>query len=154
MPDMNHVELATEVMQMIMAGKSKETIRAKALEAKKAMTESYLEMFRSLNLVDQLVSVYAIDPLWTWGWLFPQAAPSPNIGKSTRPERVVAIAKALLSQGAKTVTAKDIAEQLQREGESATIQNLTISAGNILYRTTGWKRVKPGEYAPTQEEAA
>jgi hypothetical protein len=67
---------------------------------------------------------------------------------SKRAQRVFLIASEMVNRGAKTVTAKDVARRLRLDGEELSEKDLATAAGNILSRAEGWKRVKPGVYAP------
>lgn len=155
----DHQQVPTEVMTFITASEptpSESEIRAKARDAKKKLTDEYLAIWRSLNLVDNLVAVYAPDPSWQWGWVVEQptqTVPPPAV-TSGRAARVLELASAMVRQGNSTVTSRAIASQLMAEGEEGKLRDLATGVGNVLARAPGWRRVRPGEYAPAAEGEA
>lgn len=150
---------AQELMKLTMEGGSREQIRAKAMTLKQDITDWYFEVWRWLNLADNLVSIYAPDPKWPFGMLLP-AAPgtqqsTPEPARTPRGARVLAIARAMVTEEhATTVTARAIAERLSRDGEAGSLKDLATGAGNHLARSKEWRRIKPGEYTPVQQEVS
>lgn len=152
-PQQEHERLAQELLKLATEGASEEEIRAKAMELKQRITDTYLAFWRWLNLADTLVNAYAPDSSWPYGLLLPAAPGTPQAtqqqAQSPRGARVLAMATAMVTdEKARTVTAKAIAERLQRDGETGSLKDLATSAGNILARSNDWRRVKPGEYEP------
>ena len=150
-----HEELAKRIMALVMQGAEPERIQVEATEAKMQMSDEYIALYRSLNLVDNLVSVYAPDPNWQWGFSLAQVGvttPTASQTQSPRMKRVLEIALNLIERGAEVVASKDIARQLAQEGAQGSEKDLGTSVGNILARARGWQKVRPGEYAPVKEE--
>lgn len=153
MLDTEREGLGKEIMQMVLQGAEPSVVRASAANAKARLFQEYVEVWRVANLIDTIVGTYANDPTWQIG-LVPQqqaqavdAATQPK-ATSERGRRVLAIASDMVNRGGKTVSARDIAHRLSMEGEELPEKDLATASGNILARAAGWKRVKPGVYAP------
>ena len=71
--------------------------------------------------------------------------------RDQRSRRVIEIAEDVIYGGAASVTSKAIAENLRNESFEGSIRDLAVSAGNILARAEGWRKVKAGEYAPIMD---
>ena len=133
-------------------------LRAHAVEAKAALWEENVSMWRAVGLIDALINVYAPDPGWIYNFLEfqqppqpPSAATMPNA--ATRPSRqirTVEIAQQMIREGASGVRTEDIARALSKGGDQTAVKNLIVSVGNTLNRS-GWRRVGNGLYEPQQE---
>ncbi len=153
MLDDEREDLGRQIMELALKKAAPAEIRAQAKQAKAQLFAEYLEIWRIVNHIDNLVITYANDPTWLWGLQLepPQSveAPSTSATKgSERTRRVVQIAADIASRGNRTVAAKDIARRLKAEGEQLPEKDLATAAGNILARADGWRRVKPGVYTP------
>src|SRR5450759_3921566 len=125
MLDTDRESLAKDIMALVVQGAEPAQVRQQAWEAKRRLTDDYFATWRTLNLIDQLVVNYGgIDPSWQFGFLVAQDAPataikstSPAPAASARGERVLAIAAAMVNEGARTVTGREIAKRLRRDGD-------------------------------------
>jgi len=149
------VDPGKAVMALVLQSASPEDIRREAWATKRRLTEENWALWRSILLIDQIVANYAsavVDATWVWGWANePQtSAPTAQGSKATsdRGARVLRIAADMVNQGAKIVTSKEIAKRLKVEGDESSEKDLATGAGNILTRAEGWRKVRPGEYAP------
>ena len=138
-----------DVVRMALDGSPESEFLVKALEAKRALSETLTDLWREMTLLDNLVASVTPTANWTTGYY--QEPPKtvtlvPTQGAVNRNTRVVEIARGILDEGAMTVTSKAVVEVLQNEGDKTAKANLAVSVGNILTRAVGWGRVGPGEY--------
>jgi hypothetical protein len=148
-------DAAKHVMELVLKGAGADDIRKEAWATKKRLTEENWALWRAITLMDQIVINYAPDASWQFGWVQdPQAVAAAQVGvqgvkpSSDRAARVISIATGMVNQGAKTVTSKAIGDRLRLEGDEASSKDLATGAGNVLARAEGWRKVRPGEYAP------
>lgn len=127
-----------------------------ARRAKVEIADAFYELWYRTNVLDNLVAQREPDAEWVNG------VPSEGrdaMGKLTtpttpaavrpgRPERIEAIVKVMVSQGASTIQTANVVEILQRDGYEGKARDLAVSVGNILARSGAWKRVNPGIYEP------
>lgn len=152
------------LMALVIQGALPTEIRSAAWRSKRDLTDANFALYRNILLIDQIVANYAVeavDPTWVWGWANePQQPTAPvqssNAGVSDRVSRVLRIAHDLINQGEKVVMSKEVARRLKLEGDDSSEKDLATGAGNILARAEGWRKIRPGMYAPVavQKEMA
>lgn len=145
-----------------------EEVVQKASEIKTRLVASWQEIIKAVNAVDGLVAIFAPNQQWQPGLVFASSINVPTIpprpipakigvlpipkvttAKAVKAEVVVRIANELATKG-EIVTSKKVAIRLRAEGDTRPDKAVETSVGNILARR-GWKKVHPGEYAPTGE---
>ena len=148
---MDHQHLTTKLLAMAMEGTTPKDLRAHAVEAKAALWEENVSMWRAVGLIDALINVYAPDPGWIYNFLEfqqppqpPSAATMPNA--ATRPSRqirTVEIAQQMIREGASGVRTEDIARALSKGGDQTAVKNLIVSGqyAKPLRVAAGWQRI-------------
>ena len=143
-----------EAIRLAAAGAPKEEFLAKAMEAKEEIVSHVYDLHREVTILDNLVARIAPEVKWETGWsVTSRATVSGSLPRQTTPtrsRRALEIASKLVADGATAVSARAIAEVLGKEGFQGSVRDLTISAGNVLARAEGWRRIRRGEYEPVQ----
>ena len=141
---------------------------AKAREAKEEIMDRWYEVWRQSSVLDNLVADLAPHVEWKSGAssdrtrdvygrpgarLVTQTTTSPTpppARRPTRADRIRAIAEDL-HEGGSTIHTAAIVAALQNEGFQGPGRNLSVAVGNVLARSNGWHRVRPGEYGKITE---
>ena len=149
--------LLWEVLRLVASDVPEEEFLAKAKEAQNEMRDRFYELWREVNVLDNLVIRVVPHADWTAGVASderevrsPATSATPPtsifIPAQSRTDRVLEIAQAEIAKGATSVTSKKIADVLISQGANSSPRDLAVSAGNILARNPGWIRVRSGEY--------
>ena len=144
-----------------------EELLKKACEAKRNIYDDMRQMSYDNGILDGLITRLVPDAvangLWVAGWWDGGSALDDSYNgkqaslipvekwRDQRSRRVIEIAEDVIYGGAASVTSKAIAENLRNESFEGSIRDLAVSAGNILARAEGWRKVKAGEYAPIMD---
>ena len=153
--------LVWDAVRLAADGAPVEQFLEKAMEAKTHIAKRAYNLWREVQILDDMVDYLAPDEPWVKGWSLDLATgesraasplSNPNDSKqdgSARARRILEIADGLLAD-ADTVLSKGIATILLEEGYKGRIRDLSVSAGNVLSRSDRWKRFGPGEYGLSQ----
>ena len=151
-------ELVREVVKLVGENAPRDAVMAKAREAKAEIADRVLSLSRSVNTLDHMITWYAPDEGWQFGWFNSPATPAANaLGgrQPNRSSRALEIAEGYAAKAAGTVYTKDVAGQLQAEGDTISLKSLSTAVGNVLTSSGRYSRVRRGEYlqvAPVDEE--
>ena len=158
--------LVQEVVELA-AGNDSRAIHSKGVEAKLALLEELDRLQLAVNILDGIVPYKAKGLPWVLGWVNPlgpalvaassptttTALPAETGGRPTqeafrkqRTARVLYLANEAVDSGRTTITTNEIARTLRKDGDTTVIGSLRTGIGNILSRTSTWKRVRQGEY--------
>ena len=156
-----------EVVQLALEAAPVEELLKKACEAKRNIYDDMRQMSYDNGILDGLITRLVPDAvangLWVAGWWDGGSALDDSYNgkqaslipvekwRDQRSRRVIEIAEDVIYGGAASVTSKAIAENLRNESFEGSIRDLAVSAGNILARAEGWRKVKAGEYAPIMD---
>ena len=150
-----------EVLRLAAEDVPEQLFLEKATKAKDELCDQIHDIWREIQVLDNLVARLVPNATWEAGWgsafsrranqqqSTSQTTHSVPVGRD-KGVRVLEIAKVRISGGAKQVKSKDIVPILKREGFAGSDRDLSISVGNILARAEGWERIKPGVYKPAQ----
>jgi hypothetical protein len=156
-----------EAVQLALEAAPVEELLKKACEAKRNIYDDMRQMSYDNGILDGLITRLVPDAvangLWVAGWWDGGSALDDSYNgkqaslipvekwRDQRSRRVIEIAEDVIYGGAASVTSKAIAENLRNESFEGSIRDLAVSAGNILARAEGWRKVKAGEYAPIMD---
>jgi hypothetical protein len=157
-------EQLKELMGLVIEGKPKPQMVAKARELKVQLTKYWEELQRSMNLLDSMVSQYAPDEQWTTG--FDKPLPTKIIyahgiqsqesfGRATvnllaSPAQIIEIARKLVNKDG-LLNTDEVIVQLKAQGDLRASSDIGKTVGNVLHRD-GWIRLNTGLYELPEEK--
>lgn len=132
-------------------------VLAKLREAKQVLTDHAWALQRANTAIDALAANLLPNAVWDYAAgdyvVRPvvAAATRQSVTSAERNQRVNEIANTKIAAGATTVNTKEIAQQLQLEGDDKPLSSLATAVGNILSRTDAWHRIRRNVYRPFEE---
>lgn len=163
-------EQLKQLMEMIVAGVSKEDILESGKALKINLSRDFVEAQRIIGLLDGIISQFAQNESWPMGiWLHPQQQPQQSIVIRGTPfgqgqvtlqtsplqrattanpnRRILELARRYAVNG--FVHTSEISKQLRIEGDLRPERNMAKKVGNVLVRN-GWDWVETGKYKLVQ----
>ena len=144
---------AWDVARFAASGAPVEEVIERALQAKADITRHAYELWRQAVVVDGVISLLAPDLEWTSGWAtdliaepaqYVELVPTRKI--TDRSQRGLEIAEEMANAGSGVVTSKAVAEQLSAEGYEGKLRDISVSIGNLLFRSDNWLKAEAGQY--------
>lgn len=154
MPE-DYEDLLREVIKLVGENAPKDQVMTKAWETKTDIVDRVTRLSLSVNTLDNLITWYAPERDWYYGWVNASVkSPASSLGgrQSSRSSRALQIADDKAVNDGGTVYTKDIAAQLQSEGDKGLLKSLSTAVGNILTSSGRYSRVRRGEYMQVASE--
>ena len=156
-----------EAVQLALEAAPVEELLKKACEAKRNIYDDMRQMSYDNGILDGLITRLVPDAvangLWVAGWWDGSSALDDSYnGKQASLIPVEKWARPTVSsrhrnsrgcylRGSGIRNQQSYRREFENESFEGSIRDLAVSAGNILARAEGWRKVKAGEYAPIMD---